>query len=99
AGWIRAVRHIKRLPYFDFQEVAGARRIAQLLSAGVSPKQIQDGLTRISRVLRGVDRPLVQLEIIAHGSRWLYRDPAGLVESETGQRCFDFEPPDDPNGE
>ncbi len=37
-GLIVPVREVRRLPYFDFQEVAAARRLAELLAAGVSPR-------------------------------------------------------------
>src|SRR3990172_5780314 len=33
------VREVRRLPYFDFQEVATARQLAALLAAGASPKE------------------------------------------------------------
>ena len=38
------VREVRRLPYFDFQEVAAARRLAELLAAGVSPETIEKKL-------------------------------------------------------
>lgn len=90
AGLIKAVRRVYRLPYFDFQEAAGARRLSELLGTGVSRKQIEAGLERLRSLLPGVDRPLAQLEILARGPRLLYRDDHGLVEP-TGQRCFEFE--------
>ena len=37
-GLIVPAREVRRLPYFDFHEVATARRLAQLLAAGVSPR-------------------------------------------------------------
>ena len=40
-GLIVPVREVRRLPYFDFQEVATARRLAELLAAGVSPRAIE----------------------------------------------------------
>jgi tetratricopeptide (TPR) repeat protein len=90
-GLIRAVRTIGRLPYFDFQEVAGARRIAELLDAGVPVLQVQAGLEQLKEWLPNTDRPLLQLEFLARGSRLLYRDQRGLVETVSGQRCFDFD--------
>ena len=37
-GLIVPARQVRRLPYFDFQEVATARRLAELLSAGQRPR-------------------------------------------------------------
>lgn len=91
-GLIKPARRIYRLPYFDFQEVTGARRIAELLDAGVHPSVIEAGLKKLDACLQGIDRPLVQLEILAHGSQLLYRDSSSLVEPISGQRCFDFDP-------
>ena len=52
---------MRRLPYFDFQEVAAAQRLAQLLAAGVSPRAIEKKLAGLARLLPGVARPLAQL--------------------------------------
>lgn len=90
-GLITPVRTVYRLPYFDFQEVAGARRIAELLAAGVSPREIKSSLHRLRSVLTGIDRPLAQLDLLAQNARLLYRDDRGLVEPVSGQRCFDFD--------
>ena len=39
-GLIRAVQRVFRLPYFDFQEVAGVRRLQEMLNAGIPREQI-----------------------------------------------------------
>jgi tetratricopeptide (TPR) repeat protein len=93
AGLIQPVRRVYRLPYFDFQEVTSARKLSQLLAANIPRKEIEAGLRRLQAVLPDIDRPLAQLEILAEGSRVLYRDEAGLVEPASGQRVFDFDPP------
>ena len=56
-GLIVPVREVRRLPYFDFQEVATARRLAELLAAGVSPRAIERQLESLARYLPGVTRP------------------------------------------
>ncbi|MFM7069752.1 MAG: MerR family transcriptional regulator, partial [Actinomycetes bacterium] len=48
-GLILPVREVHRLPYFDFQEVATARRLSELVSAGVSPAAIERKLNDLSR--------------------------------------------------
>ncbi len=89
-GLIVPVREVRRLAYFDFQEVATARRLAELLAAGMSPKAIEKKLEALSRFLPGVKRPLVQLSVIIEGKEILLRQGDGLVEPG-GQLRFDFE--------
>jgi tetratricopeptide (TPR) repeat protein len=91
AGLVRAACRIYRLPYFDFQEMTCARRIAELIAAGVPRKAIQAGLEKMHATMSHLDSPLAQLDILGRGSRMLYRDDSGLVESISGQRCFDFD--------
>lgn len=90
-GLIRPVKKVYRLPYFDFEEVTAARRLVELLEAGVAPRQIEASLKKIQHLLPGIERPLAQLDLLASERRLLYRDRAGLVESTTGQRLFEFE--------
>lgn len=93
-GLIKAVAHVCRLPFFDFQEVAGARRLAELVEAGVSVKEIQTSLAKLETVVGVGERPLAQLEILAGDRHVLYRDGAGRLKTAAGQRMFDFsEPP------
>jgi DNA-binding transcriptional MerR regulator/TolA-binding protein len=90
-GLIQPVQRVFRLPYFDFQEVAGVRRLQEMLKAGVSRDRIEESLTALRILLPSVDRPLAQLEILARDSRVVFRDGHGLVEACTGQRMLDFE--------
>ena len=92
-GLIKAVAHVCRLPYFDFQEVAGARRLAELVAAGVPIHEIQSSLAKLQTVVGVGERPLAQLEILAGGKHILYRDGAGRLKTATGQRMFDFAGP------
>jgi len=89
-GLIVPKREVRRLAYFDFQEVATARRLAELLAAGVSPAAIEKKLAALARYLPNVDRPLAQLSIIVEGKQLLLRQGAGLVEPG-GQLRFDFD--------
>jgi tetratricopeptide (TPR) repeat protein len=94
-GLIRPVSRIHRLPYFDFQEVTGARRLAELLAAGVSVGEIQNSLAALRTVLGDVERPLAQLQILARDRHLVYRDAQGRLKTARGQRLFDFEGPAD----
>ena len=89
-GLIAPACEVRRLPYFDFHEVATAQRLAQLLAAGASPRAIEKKLAGLARWLPGVARPLAQLSVIVHGKQILLRQGDGLVEPG-GQYHFDFE--------
>ncbi len=88
-GLIVPVREVRRLPYFDFQEVATARRLAELLAAGMSPAAIERKLAALARYVPGVERPLAQLSVIVEGKNILLRQGDGLIEPG-GQLRFDF---------
>lgn len=90
-GLIRPAREVRRLPYFDFQEVATARRLAEWLASGVAPAEIERQLERLARWLPELGRPLAQLGVIVEGRRLLLRRGEGLVDAG-GQLRFDFEP-------
>lgn len=91
-GLIVPAREVRRLPYFDFQEVATARRLAELVAAGNSPQQIEKKLAALRRLVPGVERPLAQLSILVEGKQLLLRQGDGLIEPG-GQLRFDFEAP------
>ncbi len=89
-GLIRPVREVLRLPYFDFQEVATARRLVELLGAGIPPREIKRQLAALGRYLPNVERPLAQLSVMLAGKELLLRQGEGLVEPG-GQLRFDFD--------
>jgi tetratricopeptide (TPR) repeat protein len=91
-GLIVPVREVQRLPYFDFQEVATARRLAELLAAGTSPRAMERQLAAFARYLPDVARPLAQLSVIVQGKEILLRQGDGLLEPG-GQLRFDFDAP------
>ncbi len=89
-GLIQPVRTLHRLPYFDFQEVATARRLAQWIASGDSPKAIEQRLVDLVEVLPDIQRPLDQLSILIEGKHVLLRRGQGLLEPG-GQMRFDFD--------
>jgi len=89
-GLIVPVREVRRLPYFDFQEVATAKRLAELLAAGASPAAIEKKLAQLARYVPDVERPLAQLSVIVEGKQILLRQGEGLIEPG-GQRRIDFD--------
>ncbi|SFI53358.1 tetratricopeptide repeat protein [Planctomicrobium piriforme] len=94
-GLIRPVRMVYRLPYFDFREVSSARRLSDLLQSGVPRKDLEESLKQLPGVQRGDERPLEQLQILAHQLGVVIRDDHGLVMAVNGQRLLDFDDPTD----
>jgi len=91
AGLIRPVRKIYRLPYFDFQEVTSARKLNELVRAGVPVAEIQAGLNTLSSIFDDAHRALQQLTILTQSPHVVYRDESGPISPQTGQRLFDFD--------
>lgn len=89
-GLIVPVRTVHRLPYFDFTEVATARRLAELVAAGATQESIEKRLDQLSEVLPDVHRPLAQLSILIEGQQILLRQGEGLIEPG-GQLRIDFD--------
>lgn len=90
-GLIRAVHRVFRLPYFDVQEVAGVRKLHELLQAGVSRTQIEASFANLKELLPIAEMPLSQLDILERDSKVVVRDSKGLLDPRSRQRLFDFE--------
>jgi tetratricopeptide (TPR) repeat protein len=91
-------REVHRLPYFDFQEVATARRIAELLSAGATVAAIEKKLAELSQFYPNAERPLAQLSVIVEGKQILLRQGEGLIEPG-GQLRINFDLTETDGGE
>ncbi len=89
-GLITPARQVHRLAYYDFQEVATARRLGQLIQSGASPAKIESQLSQLADWFPDVQRPLTQLSIIVEGQDVLLRQGQGLIEPN-GQRRIDFD--------
>ncbi len=93
-GLIHPIRQIKKLAYFDFQEVSSARRIARLIESGESAETIERKLSRLAKLYPDMQRPLAQLSIIVEGKEVLLRNDRGLVEPG-GQLRLNFDQVED----
>lgn len=93
-GLITPVREVRRLPYFDFQQVAWARRIAEMMARGMTPAAIEKKLRRLAEHVPGVDRQVAQLSVIVEGRDILMRRGEGLIDAR-GQMRIDFDAPGD----
>jgi len=89
-GLISPTRQVHKLPYFDFQEVASARRLAKLIASGAAPKQIESRLSKLASLYPDLQRPLSQLSVIVEGRHVLLRQGQGLLEPG-GQMRIDFD--------
>lgn len=90
-GLIVPRREVLRLPYFDFEEVAAAKRLAQLLEAGASPAEISRKIEELEKYAPGLARPLAELAVVVDGKELLIRHGHRLRET-TGQLRLDFGP-------
>jgi tetratricopeptide (TPR) repeat protein len=90
-GLIVPRREVLRLPYFDFEEVAAAKRLAQLLAAGASPAEISRKIEELEKYAPGLARPLAELAVVIDGKQLLIRHGHQLRET-SGQLRMDFGP-------
>jgi tetratricopeptide (TPR) repeat protein len=88
-GVLRATRCVRKLPYFDFEEVAIARRLADLVHAGCSPRMIDRRLTELQKLMPDVERPLADPALVVEGRRMFLRRGDDLAEPG-GQLLMDF---------
>jgi len=91
-GLITPKIEVRRLAYFDFQEVTNARCLVQLLAEGISPALLEKKLAALSRYHPGIQRRLAQLTVIVEGRDILLRQGDGLIDA-AGQMRIDFDAP------
>jgi tetratricopeptide (TPR) repeat protein len=89
-GLITPVREIRRLPYYDFQQVSWARRLVELIASGMSPAAIEKKLSGLAQFVPDVDRHVTQLNVIVEGREILMRQGEGLIDAG-GQMRIDFD--------
>jgi tetratricopeptide (TPR) repeat protein len=89
-GALRPAREVRRLPYFDFEEVGVARKLAQLLAAGCSLSVINRKLDELARLLPELPRPLADPTVVVEGRSLRVRRGDGIAEP-SGQLLIDFE--------
>jgi hypothetical protein len=94
AGLIQAAGESAGLPLFDFQQVAAARFLADLTSAGIRVNRVQRAVTLLSRWLPA-SNPLAALCLSEEDRRLIVRTPEGRAAEPTGQLLLEFEPPAD----
>lgn len=90
-GLLKTAKRVCRLPYFDFQEVARLRRLAELLDAGVSREELEGSLAALAELFPEAGGPKAKLDLLALDRHLFLRDDRGLIEPASGQRVFDFD--------
>jgi tetratricopeptide (TPR) repeat protein len=89
-GFLHECQTVRRLPYFDFAEVAIARHLAALLHAGCSLRTIDRKLAEFARHVPGLARPLADPAVVVVGHRLYLRKGDELAEPG-GQMLIDFD--------
>ena len=87
---IRPAKVVRRLAWFDFREVAMARALHTLTSAGVSAARIGRSIRDLAQWLPDADRMLTQLETLSPDHKLSIRLTDGSLLEPTGQRLLDF---------
>jgi tetratricopeptide (TPR) repeat protein len=89
-GALVAKREVRRLAYFDFEEVRVARKLAALIKSGCSLAKVNRRLKELARLLPESDRPLADPAVVVEGRRLLVQREEGLAEP-SGQLLIDFD--------
>lgn len=90
-GWIKPARNDGGVLCFDYQQVMGLRRLAQLLKAGATTRRLARSLRQIAIRLPGEGEPLLQLSCLSFSGMILSRTPSGHLMEPHGQLLFDFD--------
>lgn len=90
-GLIIPAKKVYRLPYFGFQEVTRARKLAELHNAGIDRNEIIGSLLNLRQLLHDADWPFDKFDILADGKHLLVRDDHSPIDPRSRQRMFEFE--------
>ena len=96
-GWVRngllePVRTVRRLEFFEFHQVAAARRLTRLTRDGASPRRIRRSLELLTRWFPEALRSLPLVEALEQGGPLLVRTPDGGLAEPSGQLRLEFAP-------
>jgi tetratricopeptide (TPR) repeat protein len=89
-GFIKPARTAHRLAYFDLRQVAGAKRLCELVRAGVAVERLRKSLLELRSWSPDAEEPLSLLPLLAREGRLLVRLESGQVAEPTGQLLIDF---------
>ena len=89
-GLIHPVKTVHRLSYFEFQQVAYAKALCELIRSGISMRRIQRSLEQVKGWLPGVESTLAQLPLVERAGSLFVQLDGGRVAEPNGQLVFDF---------
>ncbi len=95
-SWTRhgllAPAHVeRRLAFFDFGQLAGARALARLVASGVRPARLRRSLAELDLWWPEALHSFAGVESIADGAGFLVRTPEGRLAEPNGQLVLDFD--------
>ncbi len=88
-GLLQPVCEVHKLPYFDFEQVTVARDLADLVGAGMSPKQLETQLAEWREISTEARDDAKRFLVALRGKRLLLRRDDALVGPD-GQCWFEF---------
>ena len=94
-GLIRPVKEVRRLRFFDFRQVATARRLANLCREGVSAGELRKSFEELSHWLPDAGAALAQLEVLEADGAIGLRTAEGLLAEPSGQLRLGFDEVDE----
>jgi tetratricopeptide (TPR) repeat protein len=92
AGLIQPVATVDSIRYFDFCQVAGAKRLCHLVRSGITVSRLRHSLRQLQVWLGDVAFPLGQLTLLDAGRTLAVRLDGGQLAEPSGQLLFDFAP-------
>ena len=77
---------------YGFRELLALRTLIKLRHSRVPPRQIRLALQALIKKLRGVEDPLTELKLYAHGKKIRVELEGHSMDAESGQLLLDFDP-------
>jgi tetratricopeptide (TPR) repeat protein len=77
---------------YGFRELLALRTLIKLRESKVPPQQIRRAVQALTKKLRGVDDPLTELKLYAHGKKIRVDLDGRAMDAESGQLLLDFDP-------
>ncbi len=79
-GLLTAVQVVHRLPYFDYQGLLDARRLAELWQSGIPSQRLNRVLENVCRAIPRWKKRLPQLSFVVHGETILLQSGDKLID-------------------
>lgn len=83
---------VEPVAVYGFRELLALRTLIKLRESKVPPQQIRRAVHALTKKLRGVDDPLTELKLYAHGKKIRVDLDGRAMDAESGQLLLDFDP-------